>query len=146
MCLRVGIVDLWIFAVLAMASPRRLGDPIPQELGMVNIMLPPFSAAGDGITDDSDAIQSAFELAGNQFARRHVFFPAGTYLVTRPLVWRSSSYFEMLGEHESASIIRLAAGSSAFQDKEHPVAVISVPHTASDSSHVAVSGGDNVAF
>lgn len=112
-CVRT-IVAAVVLCGIAHAEPRRLGDPIPPELGMVNVKLPPFNAKGDGISDDTKALQAAVALAGHQFARRHIFFPAGTYLISEPLVWSSASYFEMLGESEAGATIRLAPRSPAF--------------------------------
>ena len=48
-------------------------------------------AVGDGKTDDTEAIQKAINIASNQT----VYFPAGTYLVTKPI--QISSDVNMIG-------------------------------------------------
>jgi len=47
---------------------------------MVSVKDAPFGAKGDGTTDDSDALQRAFDGPD-----RHIYFPRGRYLVTRPI-------------------------------------------------------------
>ncbi|KAG5643065.1 hypothetical protein DXG03_001622 [Asterophora parasitica] len=44
-----------------------------------------FGALGDGVTDDTDAINAAI-AAGNRLTPAIVYFPRGTYLVSRPIV------------------------------------------------------------
>lgn len=48
-----------------------------------------FGAAGDGVTDDTSAVQDAFNEAATTGGS--VYFPSGTYLITSPLTVRSSA-------------------------------------------------------
>lgn len=50
---------------------------------MVNVKV--YGAKGDGITDDASAIQNALD-AVNKMGGGKVFFPAGAYLITRPII------------------------------------------------------------
>lgn len=54
--------------------------------GMINVKNSPYFAAGNGVTDDTAAIQSALN------AGKLIYFPAGTYLVTSPLGYSHSVY------------------------------------------------------
>lgn len=45
-----------------------------------------FGAVGDGLTDDTAAIQKAFDVAGQS-----LFFPSGTYLITQPIVFKPTT-------------------------------------------------------
>jgi hypothetical protein len=62
-----------------------------------------FGAVGDGVTDDTTAVQNAL-VAG---AGKQVFFPTGTYLVTSDLLI-PTDYTELVGQGRS-SIISLTA-------------------------------------
>ena len=68
-----------------------------------------FGAIGDGVADDTAAINRAlFQLycrANNTQIRRSLFFPAGTYKVTGQII--IPSYAKLLGEGRNSSIIRL---------------------------------------
>lgn len=46
-----------------------------------------YGAVGDGVTDDTSAIQSAVTALGG---RGIIFFPSGSYLVTSPITWGAS--------------------------------------------------------
>jgi hypothetical protein len=68
-----------------------------------------FGATGDGVTDDTDAINRAlYELfcrEVNPEVRRSLYFPAGTYKVTGTLL--IPPYAKLYGEGMNSSIIKL---------------------------------------
>jgi hypothetical protein len=71
-----------------------------------------FGAVGDGVTDDTAAINRAlFELycrETNTQIRRSLFFPAGTYRTTETIV--IPTYAKLIGEGADCSIIYLDQG------------------------------------
>lgn len=73
-------------ATVTSRSPGLRGDTArQQDLPYVDVTLPPYSATGDGVTNDTAAVQAALNT-GSQ-----VFFPAGVYLVdelTVPYAYR----------------------------------------------------------
>lgn len=78
-----------------------------------------FGAVGDGQVDDTAAINRAlFELycrENNSQIRRSLFFPAGTYLTSQPIV--IPTHAKLLGEGADSTIIRLAAATdSSLED------------------------------
>lgn len=48
-----------------------------------------FGAVGDGVVDDTSALQSAFDLGGE------IIIPNGTYKITNPLVFKGKSHIKM---------------------------------------------------
>ncbi len=64
----------------AQADIRFPGSP-----AVIDVAQPPYNAQGDGVTDDTDAIQRA--LSDTMGQRKILFFPNGTYLISRPLTW-----------------------------------------------------------
>ena len=64
-----------------------------------------FNAVGDGITDDTVAVQNALN------AHCTLYFPEGTYLISAPLTKNASGLF-LKGENNSRSIIKTSDGFS----------------------------------
>jgi hypothetical protein len=65
-----------------------------------------YGAVGNGVTDDTVAIQAALDAADN------VFFPAGNYLVTSPLIITTESGKTIRGCNRGKSIITKTALTS----------------------------------
>lgn len=75
-----------------------------------------FGAKGDGVTDDTDAINAAIQ-AGNRCMKGCdssttspglIYFPSGTYLVSKPII--AVYYSQLVGDAANLPIIK-AAGS-----------------------------------
>ena len=99
----------------------------PNADQVIDVSRPPYSAHGDGVTDDTDALQQAFN---DHVGRHHVlFFPKGTYLVSRTLTWpkrwngRENWGMTMVrGENRDTTIIRLK--DATFTDPSKPGAIL----------------------
>jgi hypothetical protein len=74
-----------------------------------------FGAVGDGVTDDTDAINRAlyqlFCREINPQIRRSLFFPAGVYLINQSII--IPPFATLYGEGADNSVIKLAAGDDS---------------------------------
>ena len=110
----------------------------PPAAGAVDVR-EKFGAKGDGVTDDSDALQRAFfEVKGKGLV---LYFPNGIYLVSRtifiggdalsvmPVASRAHSsdrFMHLQGQSQSGSIIRLRDASPGFNDAKQVKVMISL--------------------
>ena len=117
---------LALFLALA-CSAAAATQSYPPHANVVDVTKPPYSAKGDGVSDDTNALQSAI----NEIVGRHrvLYFPKGTYLISRTLKWpnqhagRNNWGFTMLrGEERDACVLRLKDGT--FTDEKKPTALM----------------------
>lgn len=107
----------------------------PSDAGMVNVKN--YNARGDGVTDDTTAIQNAINFAIERWVdptgKPFVYFPSGTYLVSRPLQgrvgtntrsfgWRDGML--LMGQDETTTTIRLKDYAPGFNLVGSPLPVI----------------------
>jgi hypothetical protein len=98
----------------------------PADAGVFNVRDPRFGAVGDGVHDDTDAIQAAL-AAAPMAAQRIVYLPNGTYRVTRTLNWVGDSqrYTTLQGQSVAGVVIKLDDNAAPFGDAKSPRAVVS---------------------
>lgn len=95
---------------------------LPVDSRVVNVR--DFGAKGDGVTDDTTAIQAAI---ANPDGRSFIYLPNGTYLVSKTLIWPSPSHIARIvqGQSQDGTIIKLKDKAASFDDPKSPKAVLS---------------------
>jgi hypothetical protein len=86
-----------------------------------------YGAKGDGVTDDTQAIQKA--IRENVGTNRVVYLPEGTYIVSDRLEWKDrngkwQSQLRLQGQNRTSTIIRLKDNAASYNDPSNPRAVI----------------------
>lgn len=96
------------------AVTNPVATSVCNKLGEI-VSVKDYGAVGDGTTNDTTAIQNAL----NNCAGRTLFFPAGTYIITAPIIASSKSNFALVGESAQTATIKCSAsgtfGSAAVQ-------------------------------
>lgn len=128
-CMVIALGLLCAGAAASLAAP----DPVtahfseviryPADAGVINVKEAPYHARGDGITDDTRAIQAAIR---DHMRGGILYFPHGTYLVSDTLRWSKQDSegrecwgnFTLQGESTRGTVIRLKDG--VFTDAKAP--------------------------
>lgn len=102
----------------------------PPDGGLVDVMLPPYNAACDGVTDDTAAIQAALRGGGiTGFGVNRNLFLGGHCAVSGQIIARLSdgrwlSNIGIYGSGPTTSGLRLLPGSTGFQNPNDSRAVL----------------------
>lgn len=114
---------------------------------VVDVTLPPYSATPGDTSDDTDALQRA--ITDHVGTGRTLYFPPGTYHISRPLEARDASgkweaHLTLQGAGREATVLKLIDEAAGFNDPAKPLAVLTT------GSHFepgdAEDGGGNKAF
>lgn len=117
-----SLVDTPVYKTLLSAEPV---DKLPAAVQSVLPALPPMSewknlralgAKGDGVTDDTEAIQKAIDTYDV------IYVPSGWYQVSRPIKMRPST--RLIGLHPFSTQFRLGESTLAFSGFGTSVAVL----------------------
>lgn len=99
----------------------------PSDLISANVKTQ-YGAKGDGVTDDTAAIQKALDDERDEehdyFGKpKALYFPAGTYLISNTLNWKGCC-MNLQGQGAGISIIKLKDKTKSFGDRNAPKPVI----------------------
>jgi len=106
---------LLFFAFNTYAQPKATAPPgsIPKTgdefVGPFNSWLNAktgYGAKGDGVTDDTAALQAALDAAANGTGNSTLYLPAGTYLITGTLTMNNHINVSIVGAGPAATVIK----------------------------------------
>ena len=95
----------------------------PNDSGIVNVKNAPYNVKGDGVTDDTTAIQQA--ITDYEGTRQTIYLPNGTYLVSASLRCRNAYFYgnnNIRGQSRDGVVLRLK--NNTFTNTASPVAVL----------------------
>lgn len=126
---------------------KTVDKSLPADSGIINVKN--YGAKGDGTTDDTQAIETAIKSNTRGYGQQKtIYFPNGTYLVTKPLEWRDNQgkwlpYLNFQGQSRTNTTIKLKDDSVGYSNINAPKAVII---TASQNPYDPDGGGNQAFF
>ncbi len=114
---------------------RHLWDPTAlswESPDAANVTAPPYSAKGDGLTDDTDALQRAID------ENRRVFLPKGYYRITKTL--NLKRHTRLVGVASHLSVIMARDPSQFQQQGGQSSPLVETPNDADAETAVAYIG------
>lgn len=119
-CLLIVAVGFGSILPLAATTPPGSTIRFPEDAGIADVTKPPYNAKGDGVTDDTDAIQRALDER-----QPLIYLPNGTYLITRTLRWGKGEKRQVLqGESREGTIIKIKDNSPNFSNPAQPQSMV----------------------
>lgn len=141
-----------LLALVAIGLPAADAITYPADAGIIDVKS--LGAVGDGIADDTAAIQRA--LAQGLDNHQIVYLPAGTFKVSAPLRWKHEHengpshgwgrFLQLRGAGQDRSVITVAPKTPGFDDAAKPQAVVQTGSSGTDGNKQYWNGEGNEAF
>lgn len=120
---------LLVAGAIALAAPAFAGPIVfPADPRAILDAKRDCGAKGDGVADDTDALQAAIERSARTAI---LYLPNGVYRITRPLVFKRADGREgsmigpwLYGQDRDKTIIKLADNADGFADPAKPLEAI----------------------
>jgi hypothetical protein len=119
-------------SVKAADTGRIWSEPVfvfPADAGVVDVTRAPYGAKGDGLTDDTQAIQRA--LDDHPSSDKIIYLPNGSYIISDTLKWPAGAHggqaqkrVILQGQSTEGTVLKLQNSTPGFTDATRPKALI----------------------
>lgn len=103
-----------LVAFLVVSVCQAADIAFPSNAGVVDVTQAPWNAKGNGVNDDSTALENA--IHDTEGSNRILYVPAGTYRVTRPISFRGGFWISLNGAGKDRTIIKLDDNCPGYGD------------------------------
>jgi hypothetical protein len=143
-------VTLTVNSIIAGYPVLSVERTFPNDTGMIDVRAR-YGAKGDGVTDDTRAIQAAISANVHSVNGAILYFPEGVYLVSSPLVYKNraqewSSALTLQGENQENTIIKLTDDNQLYQSSSIPEDVVETASQNTRGGGAGNSAFDNFIF
>ena len=143
-------VTIAVTSIIAGYPVLSVERTFPSDTGMIDVRVA-YGAKGDGITDDTRAIQAAISANVHSANGAILYFPAGVYLVSRPIVYKNavqawSSALTLQGENQETTIIKVSDNNQLYQSSSNPEDVLDTASQNTRGNGAGNSAFDNYIF
>lgn len=117
---------------LAPGAPLKGAENIvfPKDSGIVDVTKAPYSAKGDGVTDDTPAIQKAFDLNPDRGAI--IYLPNGVYRISDTIRWPGNDSQQrntvLQGQSRDGTILKLRDNCPGYDNPKKAKACLYTGH------------------
>lgn len=136
-----------LISVLCVFGQNPIPGPLPGEefvgpfSSWTNVRTA-FGAAGNGVADDTAALQAALDNLGSPPHPSVLYLPAGTYRITRTLTLATRIYVSVVGEHPDNTTIKWSGAANGVMLNVNGIVASQVSRITLDGNNSAAVGID----